>query len=187
MPIGDYMGDIATLQGAGAGSKTVTPKHATNDASSYSLDMQDFLELMVVSLKNQTMDSSMDPAEMMNQMVQMSVVEAITNISQLVSDSTSLTYAASLVGKEVTIGQYDANGKVSERPGTVTGTGTYGGEQVVFVDHNDGKGPQTYYLSAIMAIGRVPDEVKVEDSAAGSTGGAGPEGTGSAEAPSVVG
>ncbi len=182
MAIGDYMGDIAALQGLGAGSKTVTPKHATNDASSYSLDMQDFLELMVTSLKNQTMDSSMDPAEMMNQMVQMSVVEAITNISQLISDSTSLTYAASLVGKEVTIGQYNASGKVSERPGTVTGTGTYGGEQVIFVDHNDGKGPQTYYLSAIMAIGRVPDEVKVEDSTAGSAGE-----TGSAEEPGEVG
>ncbi len=153
----DYMGDLGSLlnvQTAG----TIVPKHTTNEKAGKSLDMDGFLQLMVAMLQNQTMDSTADTSEMMNQMVQMSVVQAITDISTLVNQSTSLTYAASLVGKEVTIGQYDAAGKLHETVGEVTGTGTLKGQQVVFI------GNDCYYLTDIMAVGRLPDEVKTPGS-----------------------
>ena len=77
----------------------------------------------------------------------MTTIQAISNIT----DATTMMYTASLVGKEVTIGQYDKNGKLEEIVGTVTATGTYGGQPVIFVD---GK---SYSLSSIMAVGRLPD------------------------------
>lgn len=157
----DYMGDLGSLlsvQTAGA----VEPKHSTNKKAGQSLDMDGFLQLMVAMLQNQTMDSTADTSEMMNQMVQMSVVQAITDISTLVSQSTSLTYAASLVGKEVTIGQYDDAGKLHETVGKVTGTGTLKGQQVVFI------GNDCYRLTDIMAVGRLPDEVKAPSGSADS-------------------
>ena len=42
-------------------------------------------------------------------------------------EANTLTYAASLVGKTVTIGVYDDQGNLQELVGEVTGTGTYQG------------------------------------------------------------
>lgn len=124
---------------------------STNKKAGSDLDMTDFLTLMVAMFQNQDIDNAASTTDMMNQMVQMSVVQAITNISTLIDDSTVLTYAASLVGKEVTIGQYKGK-ELQEIVGTVTGTGTLNGQQVVFI------GDDSYYLNDIMAVGRLPDK-----------------------------
>lgn len=117
------------------------------------LDFEDYLQLMVQQLQNQTMDNATDTSDMLNQLVQMSVVEMMskvqTSIDSLVEANT-LTYAASLVGKTVTIGVYDDQGNLQELVGEVTGTGTYQGSPVIFV------GGEMYALSDIMAVGTLP-------------------------------
>ena len=119
---------------------------STNKKAGTELDMTDFLQLMVAMFQNQDIDNAASTTDMMNQMVQMSVVQAITNIT----DATVMMYAGSLVGKEVTVGTWNG-GELQETVGTVTGTGMAGGQQVIFVN---GK---SYYLSDIMAVGRLPD------------------------------
>ena len=109
--------------------------------------MQDFLTLMVTELQCQSIDSTADTSEMLNQMVMMQMVSALTNMT----DASVMSYAASLVGKTVTVGQYDSEGVLQEVVGTVTGTGSMGGEQVVFV--ND----KYYYMNEIMAVGTLPE------------------------------
>lgn len=154
------------------GSTTETAKVATkstNKKAGSDLDMTDFLTLMVAMFQNQDIDNAASTTDMMNQMVQMSVVQAITNISTLIDDSTVLTYAASLVGKEVTIGQYKGK-ELQEIVGVVTGTGTLNGQQVVFI------GDDSYYLNDIMAVGRLPDKENAKppvdpDEGAGEPGG----------------
>jgi flagellar basal-body rod modification protein FlgD len=136
-----YIGDLSQLYSTG----TLTQSTSKSNSSS-SLDMTDFLQLMVAQFQNQTIDDTADTSDMLNQLVQMQMIEAITNIT----DATTMMYAGSLVGKEVTIGQYDSNGTLQETVGTVTGTGYSNGQQVVFV--ND----QSYTLSEIMAVGRLP-------------------------------
>ena len=153
--MGDYSHDlngVLNAQSASGGAAASLVKHSTNRKAGYGLDMDDFLKLMVATLQNQTMDDTADASEMMNQMVQMSVIQAITNISTLVSDSTNLTYAVSLVGKEVTIGQY-IGGEIKEFVGKVTGTGTLNGRQVIFLDDDE----TPYYLTDILAVGRLPE------------------------------
>ena len=117
------------------------------------LDFEDYLQLMVQQLQNQTMDNATDTSDMLNQLVQMSVVQMMskvqTSIDSLVEANT-LTYAASLVGKTVTIGVYDDQGNLQELVGEVTGTGTYQGSPVIFV------GGEMYALSDIMAVGTLP-------------------------------
>ena len=148
--MGDYSFDLSGRLEAQSTGRVA--QHSTNRKAGYDLDMDGFLQLMVATLQNQTMDDTADASEMMNQMVQMSVIQAISNISTLVSDSTNLTYAVSLVGKEVTIGQY-INGEIKEFVGTVTGTGTLNGRQVIFLDDDE----TPYYLTDILAVGRLPD------------------------------
>lgn len=123
----------------------------TNEKAGNSLDMEDFLSLMVAMFQNQDMDNPADTTTMLTQMVQMSVIQAITDISQLISDSTNMTYGASLIGKEVTIGVYNSDfSNLEEITGVVTGTGQQNGQQVIFI------GDKTYLVSDIMAVGRLP-------------------------------
>ena len=154
--MGDYaMADLANVLKTGQTYASKVAKNSTSAKAGKGLEMDDFLMLMVATLQNQSIDETADTSDMLNQMVQMSVITAINNISSLVSESTSLTYAASLVGKEVTIGIYDGN-SLKEIVGTVTGTGTLNGRQVIFI------GDDIYYLTDIMAVGRLPasDEEK---------------------------
>ncbi len=125
--------------------------NSTNKKAGKDLDMNDFLTLMVAMFQNQDIDNAASTTDMMNQMVQMSVVQAITNISTLIDDSTVLTYAASLVGKEVTVGQYSGK-ELKEIVGVVTGTGMLNGQQVIFI------GDKSYYLNDVMAVGRLPEK-----------------------------
>ena len=93
------------------------------------LTMEQFLQLMIVQFQNQDMDNPASTSDMMNQLMQMSNIQAMATMT----DASTMTYAASLVGKTVTIGEYN-NGKLSEIVGVVTGTGTYDGQQVIFVN-----------------------------------------------------
>lgn len=153
------MSDIGNLYGTQkVGNKDVT---IAKKGSNMDLDMTDFISLMIVQLTNQGIDDSMDTSEMLNQMVQMQMITSMVNMT----DAVTMNYAASLVGKEVTVGKLGDDGKLQEVVGVVTGTGTMDGQQVIFV--ND----EYYYLSEIMAVGKLPppqeddeeDGDKVED------------------------
>lgn len=131
------------------------------------LDFEDYLQLMVQQLQNQTMDNTMDSSAMMDQLVQMSSVQMMASLKtsmDTVADAVTLSYASSLVGKTVTVGELDDDGKIQEVVGTVTGTGTYQGAQVIFV--ND----KMYALSDIMAIGTLPEIPEEPDTGEGGEG-----------------
>jgi len=133
----------------------VKAKHGPKEDKT-KLEMEDFLNLMVVTLQNQTIDSTVDTADMMNQMVQMSVIQTLGDMSTLIEDSTTMTYAASLVGKNVTIGQWVGD-KLNETSGTVVGTGTLNNEQVIFLEGDS----NAYKLTDIMGVGTLPEKITV--------------------------
>ena len=139
----DLLADIGGMLGASG----TTASKSTSRKNNTELNMEDFLKLMIVQLTNQTIDDAMDTSEMMNQMIQMQMITAITNMNEISTQS----YANSLVGKVVTIGIL-SNGVLEEREIVVYGTGTYNGQQVIF--GHDGK---MYFLNQIMAVGRLPD------------------------------
>lgn len=118
------------------------------------LEFEDFLQLMVQQLQNQTIDNTADTSEMLNQLVQMSTVEMLATVKdslEALVNASTLNYAASLVGKTVTVGRLDEEGNLEEIVGTVTGTGTYQGISVIFVDG------EMYALNDIMAVGTLPE------------------------------
>lgn len=131
------------------------------------LDFNDFLQLMVAQLQNQTIDNAADTSDMINQLVQMSVVQMMSSVKtslDTLSTSSTMTYAASLVGKTVTVGTYDDKGNIQEVVGEVTGTGTYQGSMVIFVN---GK---MYPLNSIMAVGTLPEAPSSGDSGESGSG-----------------
>ena len=141
------MADIAGLLAA---NSTTEAKYSTSRKGSNELNMEDFLKLMVVQLQNQTIDDAMDTSEMMNQMIQMQMISAISNMTETNVQS----YASSLVGKLVTIGIVTDKG-LEEREVWVTGTGVMNGQQVIFGKDSSGK-VETYGLNQIMAVGQLP-------------------------------
>ena len=146
----DLMQDIGSLYGEHVvGNKTIKVE---KKGSNMDLDMIDFITLMITQMTNQGIDNTMDTSEMLNQMVQMQMIQSMVNMT----DATMMGYAASLVGKEVTVGKYNG-GKLEELVGTVTATGTKDGQQVIFI--ND----EYYYLNEIMAVGRLPEPEEDED------------------------
>lgn len=162
--------DISSLLGATTANKV---ENSTSRKGNTELNMEDFLKLMIVQLQNQTIDDTMDTSEMMNQMVQMQMVTALTNMT----DASVMGYASSLVGKTVTIGILSGN-SLEEREVEVIGTGMMNGQQVIF--GKDGKGNvETYSLNQIMAIGKLPPLEKDEGTEKPGEG----EGEGGVEGP----
>lgn len=142
------MADISKMLGT-----NIVPeaKSSTSRKGNTELKMEDFLKLMITQLQSQTIDDTMDTGEMMNQMVQMQMITAITNLNDL----SVMTYAGSLVNKVVTVGvQNGAN--LDLREVLVSGTGLMNGEQVIFGTDSEGK-TQTYSLSQILSIGHLPE------------------------------
>lgn len=152
--MGSFMSDIGSMYGTQkVGNKDVT---IAKKGSNSDLDMLDFISLMIAQLTNQGIDDTMDTSEMLNQMVQMQMITSMVNMT----DATTTSYAASLVGKHVTVGKLGDDGKLQEIYGEVTATGTMDGQQVIFV--ND----EYYTLSEIMAVGKLPppkEDDKVDD------------------------
>lgn len=142
--VNNYMTNLPT----GSAKTTSKSSELTSKTSGKAyLDMEDFFKLFAAELQNQDMTNPMDTSEFMNQLTQTTMIQAVTDITNV----SLISYAASLVGKDVTIGQMDKSGKMTEIFGTVTATGMYSGEQVVFVD---GK---SYKLSSIMSVGKLPE------------------------------
>ena len=139
-----------------------------SSADKLTLTMKDFLQLMIAQFQTQDIDNPASTSDMMNQLISMSTIQAMSTMT----DAATMSYAASLVGKTVTIGEYTSASGLKEIVGEVTGTGTYNGEQVVFVN---GK---SYALSSIMAVGELPPTEKTPSNGTEGTGGSDTTGSG---------
>lgn len=139
------------------------------------LSFTDMLSLMVTQFQNQTIDNQASTADMMNQLVQMSSMQAMTEMSTQIKELTLanvMSYSASLVGQTVTVGVWnEETKKMEEVVGKVQGTGTYNGQQVIYLDNGEG-----YFLSDIMAVGTLPpkEETPIEPGEGGEEGGGTP-------------
>ena len=145
----------------------------TRDRST--LSFTDMLGLMVTQFQNQSIDNQASTTDMMNQLVQMTTMQAMNEMTTQMNELTLaniMSYSASLVDKYVTLGVYDDEGELQEIYGKVEGAGTYDGQQVIFV------GGKSYLLSSIMAVGKLPEKEETPDQGEGEgDGDGGTEGT----------
>lgn len=134
------------------------------------LSFTDMLGLMVAQFQNQTIDNQASTTDMMNQLVQMSNMQAMTDMTTQIKELTLanvMAYSASLVDRTVTVGvKNEETGEIEEVVGKVQGTGTYNGQQVIYLENGEG-----YFLSDIMAVGTLPAKTEDpdKDGSSGST------------------
>ncbi len=123
-------------------------KKQESKKNSTELTINDFYKLMAAQLQYQDMNNPADTSEMMATMIQSQMIQAITNMSY----TNTTSYAASLVGKQVTIAEVDMDGKYTgDKKGVISGV-VLGDNPLVIMD---GK---SYSLSQIVAVGEVPEK-----------------------------
>ena len=108
-----------------------------------SLNMDDFLKLMVAQLQNQDMNNTADTSQYTTQMAQFSMVQALTDLTEL----TKTTYSLSMIGKEVTLAETKSDGSLNVITGTVEGVNLYNGDAQIIVDG------VSYPMSSVMEVG----------------------------------
>ena len=94
----------------GAVSSTADPYAPTSynpgQNEKNTLTITSYFKLLAAQLANQDMSNPMDNSEMMAQMVQMAMVQSLSAMTESVQTSTAVstqTYAAGLIGQEITV------------------------------------------------------------------------------------
>ena len=121
---------------------TAAVTQTTGTTPKTSLNMDDFLKLMVAQLQNQDMNNTADTSQYTAQMAQFSMVQALTELNEM----TKTTYSMSLIGKDVTLAENAADGSLHVVAGTVQGVNLYDGEAQVIVNG------VSYPVSSIMEV-----------------------------------
>lgn len=145
---------ISSATGAGSDVTATQQKwnteRAVTGAGNASMDIADFYKLLAAQLKYQDMDNPMDTSEMMGQMVQTQMVQVISEMSQM----NYITYAASMMGKEVTMAEIDSKGNYLDEltTGTVSGVGIGDNPPTLYIN---GK---RYSMNQLVCLGKLPKD-----------------------------
>ena len=134
--------DSINNYGTSGTNSTNGTSNTSSTGGSGTLNMDDFLQLLVAQLKNQDMYNTMDDSEYMAQMAQFSMLQAITDMSELSMTS----YGVSLIGKEVTVAQIGDDGTVKSIEGIVDSVNFFNGSPQVVVDD------KSYSLRSVMSV-----------------------------------
>ncbi|MCI8342637.1 MAG: hypothetical protein HFE62_05425 [Firmicutes bacterium] len=130
----------------------IQPKNSKVRENAQTMDMTSFLQLMAVQLQNQDPLNPTSNEDYMGQLAQMATIEAMSKMLE----SSTITYASSFMGKEVTL-SYFSNGEYKTEKGVVSGVGFYNDEPIIFVNGN------SYKLSNIMGVGELPEPSEPDD------------------------
>ena len=129
--------------------------------SKNTLTIESFFKLLSAQLANQDMTNPMDNSEMTAQLTNMAMVQSLTAMTTSIQNSTAVstqTYAASMIGQEITVAVIDPDS------GKPTGV-NYG--RVVSVDFTQGKpvlkledDSTEYPMSHVLGVGQIEDPYK---------------------------
>ncbi|WP_312447499.1 flagellar hook assembly protein FlgD [Lacrimispora sp.] len=120
--------------------------------SNSELTTEGFFKLLAAQLQNQDMSNPMDNSEMMTQMTQIAMMQAMNNFSTAMGDFAqvnTINYGTSMMGKEVMVAVQEKNGSVKKITGTVTRVDIFGGVPTLYIDDDDKTG---YPVSSIMSV-----------------------------------
>lgn len=159
---------VSGVSGTSSPYASTTYSASSNDKNT--LTITSYFKLLAAQLANQDMSNPMDNSEMMAQMTQMAMVQSMSAMTESIQTSTAVstqTYAASLVGQEVTMVVVDKNGDATGvKYGIVESVNLTGSSPIIRLvgDSTD------YPLSSMMGAGKLDnpyaDKEDVTDSGA---------------------
>ena len=148
-----YEGSISQTTPVWKNEKNEIAERPANYKDNTTLTMDDFYALMAAEMQYQdVLNPESNTAEMMNQMVQMSMINAIQDMMTM----SMTTYAGSLMGKEVIIAD-TSTGKIETISGVVEGVNLYSGTPTIIVNGKE------YSMAQIMGLGKAPETSKPEE------------------------
>lgn len=125
------------------------------------LTITSFFKLLAAQLQNQDASNPMDNSEMMAQMTQMAMVQSLNAMTGTMQTSTAIntqTYAAGLVGQEITVAVTEENAfgqpvPVSVKYGKVESVSFIGGSPIIKLEGDE----KEYSLSFVLGMGKIED------------------------------
>lgn len=126
----------------GTASTTQSYNAVFSNEDSSSLDVSDFMNLMITQMTNQDFLNPTDNTEYMSQLAQFSSMQEM----QKLAEYSKTNYAASLLGQTVTVAKNEIGGSVSSNTGVVTSVSLVNNEFTVKVNG------QSYSLDQIMQL-----------------------------------
>jgi flagellar basal-body rod modification protein FlgD len=155
------------LSVSGSSNPYVTQSFTAEANDRNTITMTGFFQLLATQLQNQDMTNPMDNSEIMNQMTQMAMVQSISSMTDAMKNMTTInsqTYAASLVGQEVTMAVTEENSYGQEVPvdvkyAKVEWVNFTSGNPTIKVEGDD----KEYQLKHLVGMGRVPNPFEVEE------------------------
>lgn len=150
---------LSSVSGTDTPYKTGSYTVESNDKNT--LSMTGYFQLLAAQLQNQDMSNPMDNSELMAQMTQMAMVQSLTTMTDAMKNSTAVntqTYAASLVGQEVTMAVTKENSYGQETPvdvkyAKVEWVNFTSGDPTIKLEGDE----KEYSLSHLVGMGRVPN------------------------------
>ncbi len=162
------------LSVSGTENPYVTRHYSASANEKNTMTIESYFKLLAAQLQNQDMTNPMSNSEMMEQMTQMAMVQSLSSMTEAVNTSMSLTtqtYAAGLVGQEITVAVTEDN--VYGQPvatgvkyGVVESVTFVGGEPTFRISGDD----KDYSLSYLVGMGRVDDPYNKDDKGPGEDG-----------------
>jgi len=143
---------MANVNGVNSNSYLEAFKERAKTSSNSELTTEGFFKLLAAQLQNQDMSSPMDNSEMMTQMTQIAMMQAMNNFSTAMGDFAqvnTINYGTSMMGKDVMLGVQEKNGSIKKVTGTVTRVDIFNGVPTIYIDDDDKTG---YPVSSIMSV-----------------------------------
>ncbi|GLC80449.1 flagellar hook capping FlgD N-terminal domain-containing protein [Lacrimispora brassicae] len=129
--------------------------------SSGELTTDGFFKLLAAQLQNQDMSNPMDNSEMMTQMTQIAMMQAMNNFSTAMEDFSqinTINYGTSMMGKEVTLATTDKTGQIKKINGTVTRVDIFSGIPTLYINDDDKTGYSIANIMSVYEKGHAPVE-----------------------------
>ena len=125
------------------------------------LSSDSFFKLLAAQLQNQDMSNPMDNSEMMTQMTQIAMMQAMDDFTTAMDDFSqvnTINYGTSMMGKKVLVADMDKAGKLLKETGTVTRVDIFNGVPTLYLDDDTEKGYPVANIMSVFEKGHEPTD-----------------------------
>lgn len=139
---------VTSVTSYAASSSTSEAKSTKNSE----LSTESFFKLIAAQLQNQDMSNPTSNSEMMTQMTQIAMMQAMDSFSNSMDDFSkvnTINYGTSMMGKEVLVATTGKNGELVNKTGTVNRVDIYNGVPTIYLNDDTTTG---YPIANIMSV-----------------------------------